>query len=542
MNDSSGNGHKRPDLVDTGKGLSVFYQERFLYSRYDPPLTPIRTVTQTIIKEETLVFCPSPLLGYGLKELLTILPKSCCIIAVEYDEDLMALSTAHLDPSIKNNPSFKYYRTDSVFALLSCIDSLDQGPFRRCLRLDLSGGSSLYSEFYSRCLNAIDEYISRWWRNHLTLMSLGRNYTRNLFRNLKSLAGSQILRASSIDSPIFIAGAGPSLNATLPFLRVHRQKIFLLCVDTALRTLLDFGLKPDAVIVVESQFWIEDAFSNSAHTNIPIFADLTARPQALKVTGGPVRFFATEFTHASFLSRLHTSIPETPVIPPLGSVGLIALYLSLFLQKEGHVILFSGLDFSITHEFTHSRGSPATLKIHRFSSRLSPAGSQLPTFSETAFTHKGKNNTVVYTDPNLLGYARLCRTAFESYKNIIDVGETGLITCGIMMGAKEAFALLKEKGPKEAEKLVEAQSISDIPINEWLQLEKAKLVRLKALLTGSETSSDPESEICHILKTSEYLYLHFPDGYRGVRMDQEFLKRVRIELEYALKTLNFPLT
>ena len=156
MNDSSGNGHKRPDLVDTGKGLSVLYQNKFLYSRYNPSITPIRSVAQVDIREETLVFCPSPLLGYGLKELLEGLPKRCCVIAIECDEELMALSLDTIDPDIKNNPKFTYYRTDSIFAVLSRIDSLGQESFRRCLRLDLSGGSSLYSEFYARCLSAIE--------------------------------------------------------------------------------------------------------------------------------------------------------------------------------------------------------------------------------------------------------------------------------------------------------------------------------------------------------------------------------------------------
>ena len=219
------------------------------------------------------------------------------------------------------------------------------------------------------------------WRNHFTLMSLGRNYTRNLFRNLKNVCGTQIIQPSSIDFPIFIAGAGPSLDITLPYLRDNRKKVYLLCVDTALRSLLDFGLIPDAVIVVESQFWIEDAFLGATGSKIPLFADLTARPQALTITGGPIQFFSTEFTHASYLSRLQKATPEIPIIPPLGSVGLIALYLALFLQKNAHPILFSGLDFSFTEALTHSKGSPATLKLYRTSSRLSPAGSEIPAFS-----------------------------------------------------------------------------------------------------------------------------------------------------------------
>lgn len=225
----------------------------------------------------------------------------------------------------------------------------------------------------------------------------------------------------------------------------------------------------------------------------------------------------------------------------MGSVGLIALYIALFLQKNGHKILFSGLDFSYSEGFTHSRGSPSTQTIHRQSTRLSPVGSAIGSFSDARIIQKGKNNTIVYTDPNLLGYAKLCSTIFESNKNLIDVGETGLITCGKMMGAKEAFSLLDKKLDSYKQESIHEHRVPRNGIEKWLSEEKAKLIRLKALLTGVAKSDNQENEIKNILNSSEYLYLHFPDGYREPSTDSGFLKRVRIELEYALKTLNFPL-
>jgi hypothetical protein len=535
-------GAGQPVPVETGHGTSVFYQNRYLYSRFDPEKNPLTAVAQATILPETLVFCTSPLLGYGLRELLGKLPESSFILAVERDENLMALSVAHITQDLLGHPLLKYVRTASSARILETIDSLEAGPFRRCLRIDLSGGTALNEPFYAGCLSAIDEYISRYWRNHVTLMKLGRNYARNFFRNARSVPASEPIFEESAALPVLVAGAGPSLDESLPFIRENRKRFFLLAVDAALGTFRDAEIVPDAVILVESQYWIERAFAGFRDSRIPVYADLTARPQAIAATGGPVRFFFTAYTKSRYLDRFRKTGAASLIVPPLGSVGLSALFIARHISLADAPVFFTGLDFSWGNGFTHSKGAPAVRALRTTENRLHPANGIDAAFSPGVTVSRGKNGEPVNTDPALTGYAELCRAMFgkarTNEQGFIDIGKKGLDT-GCTTAVEEIVK--KMTTPRNSERAESGTttlpSKTETKLAEFLMAEHRRLLRLRDILTGKEKPANAREEVARLVNEADYLYLHFPDGYRGYRDDPDFLKRVRIELEYFLKAI-----
>ena len=70
--DSSSNANEavRPSPVDTGRGLSVVYRGRYLYSRHDPAKAALEAAQALLIPDETLVLCASTILCYGLDIIL----------------------------------------------------------------------------------------------------------------------------------------------------------------------------------------------------------------------------------------------------------------------------------------------------------------------------------------------------------------------------------------------------------------------------------------------------------------------------------------
>ena len=70
------NDTSKPCLVETRQGLSVLYENRFLYSKYNPAASIERLVETLELKNDTLVLCFSPILGYGIKKLAEKLPPS----------------------------------------------------------------------------------------------------------------------------------------------------------------------------------------------------------------------------------------------------------------------------------------------------------------------------------------------------------------------------------------------------------------------------------------------------------------------------------
>ena len=565
---------EQPALIDTGKGFSVSYLGRLLYSRYDPLRIPLGIIKSTPLRNETLIICPSPLLGYALAELLDTLSEDCLVLAIECDETLMAFSVAQIPEQVLKHPRFRYIRTSSPAKAVEYIDGLGLRPFRRCLRLDLSGGSALNGRFYDDTVKLVDGYIQQYWRNHFTLMKLGRNYARNFFRNLPTLAsstdaGTLIERDLTGKKAILVAGAGPSLDVSIPFIRSHRKELFILAVDTALRSLEDSGVAPDAAVLVESQFWIERAFTGFRASRIPLLADLTARPSAVAALGGERAFFLSEYANLRYLRRFLDSDKAIPVIQPLGSVGLVALELASDIAKKyAHQetpIFFTGLDFSWGRGLTHSRGAPAANEERMQANRFAPAGSRVPSVSPGVIASTGKDGEVAFTDPALSGYAQLCAEAFAQStglksRQIFDLGTTGLDMGFTRATAAAAEMKLAEATPVQAAteipgiatKTADRARLTDSDpddrvaqkkaIRIFLESEKEKLETVRSVLTGTIDIENANDFLSREIRDMDYLFAHFPDAYKGYRNDPDFLKRVRVELEYFLKTINTAIT
>jgi len=80
--------NQKPCLVNTAQGFSVSYQNKFLYSKYAPSKAILQTVSTLNLLPGTLILCLSPLLPYGLLELITKLPDNCILLGIEVDSNL----------------------------------------------------------------------------------------------------------------------------------------------------------------------------------------------------------------------------------------------------------------------------------------------------------------------------------------------------------------------------------------------------------------------------------------------------------------------
>ena len=82
----------KPCLVNTSQGFSILYKEKYLYSKYNPSKAIIQKINELNILPGTIFLCFSPVLSYGLKELLQKIPENCLVIACEFDKELYSFS------------------------------------------------------------------------------------------------------------------------------------------------------------------------------------------------------------------------------------------------------------------------------------------------------------------------------------------------------------------------------------------------------------------------------------------------------------------
>ncbi|MBQ1833586.1 MAG: DUF115 domain-containing protein [Treponema sp.] len=546
----------KPRLVDTGSGFSVLYRGRLLYSKYNPA----RSVTSLIQKLEllpsTLVIINSPCLFYGLTDLIKKLPEGCVIFAAEDDENLFALSEGSLKKIKEENPGTDFsnvhlFSTKNLPEMDSFLrKTVNAGTIRRAVQIDFCAGKSFNPEIYKLIFSAAQEIISTFWKNRVTLVKMGRLFSKNIMKNLRCLDSDYFLSMTdrTVSKPIIVFGAGESADQCLdssPTLldALRGGKFFTVSVDASLTFLLDRGIKVDAVTALEPQFAIQKAYIGSGDCSSVFFADLCSRPQVQNLFKNRTVWFASEFAELNYLDKIKKIVPD--FIPPLGSVGLAAAYIALRLRKDDSVPVFvTGLDFSYSIGKTHAKGSPAH-KARLFSAdRLNQIENIDAAFSFGASMIQGKDMKNAVTTPVMLSYRNDFASRFSGIKNIFDIGKSGL-DLGLEKIPPEKAAENFTKDEGSAERFYEIFSTmrkGSGDAEKFLKDERNELLKLRDLLSNGEKSEYFEKEkglsdqIREILIQREYLFLHFPDGYR-LSIEPPFLKRVRAEIDSFLKII-----
>ncbi|MBR1721264.1 MAG: DUF115 domain-containing protein [Treponema sp.] len=555
---------EKPCLVETAQGFSVSYKNRLLYFKYSPDKAISGTIKNLDILPGTLILALSPALWLGLPSLLKKLPENCLVLGIETDKKLHELAQSQLEKQksaiLKDSQGqvflLPYEENDFIVNILtgerksSAFTLPPPSTFRRAIALEMSAGVQFSREKYTLISSLAQNSIASFWKNRITLIKLGRLYSRNLFKNLPLLTQAADFRSlfHQIDRPIFVFGAGESLEASIKTIGVKLiQKAFVVSVDAAAPALKAYGIPIDAVIAVEGQLAIEKAYIGASAKDSLIIADTSSRPAVLKHSKTGFSFFASKYTDASFFKDLSEKEFFPPSLPPLGSVGLTATYIALCLRKDTNVAVFlTGLDFSFSLGRTHAKATPAHINQLCSSNRFKPIENYRAAFRSGASRIQGKGKNFVFTDTALSSYAKSFTDFFSGVPNLFDAGEQGLFLglsqiepekiksylSGISCPSLHLTDILKTKDKKSA-------------IKEYLTEEEKALNRIKELLMfGKDVescSSTIEEELSCLISKREYLFLHFPDGYKCDTSDLSFLKRVRSQLDFFLKDIKLAL-
>ena len=259
--------------------------------------------------------------------------------------------------------------------------------------------------------------IRQNWRNHSTILFMSHIWIRNVLVNSLEYeetkgnisAGDSgdgqsgdsdrlghALRKLTDNKSVILCGAGVGLEDVLERLRRcaderlhgeknrhgdegliaeksrHAEKNWVIAaVDTALPTLIEAGVVPEIIFMLEGQFAnMDDFICSSACSftgNSLLVHDILAHPPSLRLFRNRAAFLS-RFAETSLLDMLPADIPR---LPPLGSVGPLALYILLHYSRAP--IYHCGFDFAFPPGRTHSRSAPAHQRVLRTAARLSPA-------------------------------------------------------------------------------------------------------------------------------------------------------------------------
>lgn len=528
-----------PLLVKTeGEECTVQYKGRFLYSKKAPSSSIESLISSISSFESTLFLFASPVLGYGLISLISKLLPSSFLFIIECDEKLANLFEKNKANWKASNVQYLY--SSNTLEIIKKIDELTSFNFKKCTLIRASGGYALHQDFYNSLFQNMEYEVSNFWKNKITLIAMGRLYAKNIFKNLVHISlnkGKYIyaLKKSYVNKPILVLAAGPSLDESYEFIQKNRNSLFLLAVDVALPALSSLSIVPDAVLLLEGQYWVEASFLASNNREITLFADITSNPHMFNIMKGDIFFYASNYAKMQYLKDIQTIFPNIPFFDSVGSVGLLAIQIALFISKDGTPIFHTGLDFSYNKGFSHSKGSSNWNNLMIRNNRLKSLYPCESVFPNGMMRLKGKNDKNIYSTPILQSYASLYKRLFSHLSNIFDIAKVGMF---LRDGISEELALkhIKDFYKQESAYIsLQKDEIETKPLINYLKKEKEKLEILKNMLIGVD--SFDEKKFNSILKTCDYLYSHFPDGAFATT-NISFLKRIRIEIEAFYKIIN----
>jgi len=112
----------------------------------------------------------------------------------------------------------------------------------------------LYAQDCRNAVTAINEMLAHEKRNMITSMVFSRNWYENAMNNFLFRLEEPplpVLKNSFPDKTAIVVGAGPGLKYMLDFIKENQTNYIIICVGTALGALVENGITPDFVIVVD---------------------------------------------------------------------------------------------------------------------------------------------------------------------------------------------------------------------------------------------------------------------------------------------------
>lgn len=297
-------------------------------------------------------------LGYHVKALAEQLEFKTLIVVEPHDE--LIVHSLHvvdwkgvMQSLSRQGRDIRFVRGDDLFAQLLAILRGPCYPF-----ID---GSYIYTHYQAEAFATLSRRLLRddlelialsgWFEDQMTML---RNNTANFSRAGFHLRKTRVPTPRAL--PAFVVGAGPSLDLDLEDIRRCRGDVVLISASSALKVLLEHGLRPDIHCEVENTAGLAEVAADLAAkhgglSDITLFASSTVDPRIAPHFKTAIYFFRDGLSSTCFYGQ---GAESTPFSEPTSGNTAMHCAISLGFRE---IYLF-GLDFGARDpDHHHSRHS-----------------------------------------------------------------------------------------------------------------------------------------------------------------------------------------
>lgn len=215
--------------------------------------------------------------------------------------------------------------------------------------------------------------------------------------------------------PAVVVAAGPSLDLNIERLKAYRDKVFIICVDSAIPTMLEHEIRPDLITSVDP---IKPSvyFENEYGQNIPMIAHVHTNYEIIKLHKGR-RFYSSDM--GEYERSLYEKYDKN-----LGAIitgGTVANTAFSVARNLGFsTIIMIGQDLAYPNKQMHAKATKSEIDMEE--------GIK----SGKYFYVDGVNGDKVLTEGNMCVYKAWYEEQIEKYPElkIIDATEGGALIKG----------------------------------------------------------------------------------------------------------------
>lgn len=327
------------------------------------------------------------------------------------------------------------------------ISALELSGGSRAALLELKAAVAANPEWFDRARRAAERWNAKGAVNDNTLRRFGRLWVRNLARNLGAAAASPgVDRLAGLfrGIPAVVLAAGPSLDLALPHIAEISRRAVVVCVDTALRSLLRSGSEPDFLVVVDPQYWNWRHLAGLSSPASFLVSETAAWPAVFRQARRGAFLGGSLFPLGR---RIEAFAGAKGQLGAGGSVATSAWDLCRIMGCAP--VWMAGLDLSYPGGQTHARASLFEQRALASGSRLAPASSAQAEalVGGSSFEAPSADGATVRTDQRMTLYAwwfesRFSRPLSPATRSL---SESGLGIPGLERGSVEGLLSLPER-------------------------------------------------------------------------------------------------
>ena len=326
------------ELENSRSGVETLkYNNRYIHSKYNPmkEAEQFAQGNKELINKEVVVLYGLGL-GYHVESIHNLLLEGSILYVFEGNPQLITYCKK-VNPKVFEYDNVKIIDYDNKFFYKKFSDVLNDVDdiivHKPSLETIYKSNEILYN-----LINDFHIIKQQHESQPEMILQAEDNLKANKHRNTKNIL-EFINSKNDVNKIYVITASGPSLDYDLNLLKANQKKFHILAVGSALRTLVDNGIKPDCVVIIDPREIVKKQFEEIDCSNIPLCFDGKASRWAVQIHNGQKYIF-------------NDDLEDDIIIRTSGTVAVAAMDIAIKCKAEKIILL--GQDLAFIGEKSHT--------------------------------------------------------------------------------------------------------------------------------------------------------------------------------------------